>query len=346
VPRPRLILATALTALSCTVLSGDRPCDDDDDCDTSEACVERFCGPAAEGEGDAAEGEGDAAEGEGEAGEGEGEGDVGEGEGEGDAGEGEGEGDAGEGEGEAGEGEGEGEPPPTSCREVLARDPLAPSGEYTLDGPSGPITVTCEMTLHDGGWALVVDDDYTNGDPCPAPFVPKGSLSACGRDANTPITQASFAAPIAYTEVLGSIQGIAFDSLDAFAPPGVSVDVAYVDGVSVTTGAPRVHLFTLAASHEGTDNDCPCDDGGAPDPPPAIGDRWSCDRSAQTGVFDVANPLWDDVQRCLPLDQLDRYFQSAPLPAAVLDPIDVRLQIDDAANDEDLALMHLELYVR
>jgi len=44
-------------------------------------------------------------------------------------------------------------PPPTSCRDVLAADPSAPSGRYMLTvSPQSTVEVLCDMTASGGGW--------------------------------------------------------------------------------------------------------------------------------------------------------------------------------------------------
>jgi hypothetical protein len=238
---------------------------------------------------------------------------------------------------------------PRSCAEILANNPGTASGTFTIETLSGPAEVFCEMVRAGGGWTRVVLHDYGAGVPCPAPWVDPANdgIVACRRASGATQSSTSFAAPIAYRELLGSIQGIARDNLDAFGTSGTNIDQNYVDGISVTTGAPRLHLFTLAASHNQTNNDCPRD--GGPGPRAAItGGRFACDKAAnQPGQgFDTANPLWDDNMRDLPPGSSDRFFTSAPLSTPVTSAIEVRILLDQAASDEEFAIKRIELYVR
>ena len=51
-----------------------------------------------------------------------------------------------------------------------------------------------------------------------------------------------------YDQVCGRITGYQIGTVDAFIDgPDVAIDTYYVDGVSVTRGSPRQHIWTFAA---------------------------------------------------------------------------------------------------
>ena len=50
--------------------------------------------------------------------------------------------------------------------------------------------------------------------------------------------------------------------------------------------------------------------------------------------------------RQLPPASADRFFQSVPLATAVTGDVEVRIMMDENANDEQFAVTHVELYVR
>jgi hypothetical protein len=69
----------------------------------------------------------------------------------------------------------------TSCDDILSHNPAAADGRYTIDpdgdGAKDPITVTCDMTEMDGGWAVVSSDDFSNGAAGWSPSI----VSRCGK---------------------------------------------------------------------------------------------------------------------------------------------------------------------
>ena len=74
------------------------------------------------------------------------------------------------------------------------------------------------------------------------------SVRVCGR----PVTSSANCQPTLYTvghqynNVCGRVIGYQFATPDGFFP-AETIDQPYVDGVSVTYGAPRNHIWTFAA---------------------------------------------------------------------------------------------------
>ena len=98
-------------------------------------------------------------------------------------------------------------------------------------------------------------------------------------------------------------------------PPGIyvpdtlskTVNGVYVDGVSITLGDPRKHVWTYAVGVSDDFNyeygNCPCANHSALQAPLFVGDNYYCE-SGNTGVFDASvlyseDALWDGEQ-CLP----------------------------------------------
>ena len=68
------------------------------------------------------------------------------------------------------------------------------------------------------------------------------------------------------------------------------LDDAYVDGVSITVGSPRVHVWTYAAGFISTENqethNCPCNEGiyAGTSAPSFVGNDYYCEASTQAGT--------------------------------------------------------------
>ena len=85
---------------------------------------------------------------------------------------------------------------------------------------------------------------------------------------------------IQYSQVCGRIIGYQFGHPQAFFESGGrTIDEQYVDGVSLTYGSPRQHIWTFAGALDETDacNDasrCTCTDSSRPNPPPSLKFCW------------------------------------------------------------------------
>ena len=102
---------------------------------------------------------------------------------------------------------------------------------------------------------------------------------ACGRPVFSGASRPSQIFPIShqYSKVCGRVIGIQVASPDAFhTKQGTSINGGYIDGVSITHGSPRHHIWSYAGSvNEVTTNHnaCPCDHSGATQPQSFIVDN-------------------------------------------------------------------------
>ena len=111
--------------------------------------------------------------------------------------------------------------------------------------------------------------------------------SAAGRTCNSAMfpTQG-----IQYSQVCGRIIGYQFGEPEAFRlSGGRTIDGQYVDGVSLTYGSPRQHIWTFAGALDEADpnNDasrCTCTDSSRPNPPPSfVGNDYFCETGVPPG---------------------------------------------------------------
>ena len=228
--------------------------------------------------------------------------------------------------------------------------PAANNAPFPPDVPSIPST-----------WKKVGYLDMS--DPtqqCPAPWSKISSPRAsCGKKsiggACDSLTVGTFGA--SYGTVCGRFRGYQVGSPDAFNTGGSTLEANYVDGISITYGAPgnRQHIFTYAAAVFETvavDSDCPCAGGKAA--PSFIGSNYYCESgnpgSNWSNVLYSADILWDG-QEC---NGLEATCCSPPnlawfcktFPAPISGDLEVRMCMDEPTNNENMALDFFELYIK
>ena len=165
-----------------------------------------------------------------------------------------------------------------------------------------------------------------------------------------------------YNQVCGRIIGYQIGIPNAFNANGRSIDSNYVNGISVTHGSPRQHIWTFAT---GLDellqfNNCPCLTGNTAAAnlvPSFVGQNYFCESgltqwNATYGVFwPNGDPLWDG-QGCGPTSSCCT-FNSPPwfnvtLSSPTTNGIEVRIcdrhEITESYDDSPIQLM--ELYVK
>ena len=162
-------------------------------------------------------------------------------------------------------------PIPTSCQEIRNKQPNSPSGVYLLEtATNGTQYVYCnmeELCGSGGGWTRLAYLDMTDStENCPSGFrlYQSGGVRACGRITSNDASCVSVqfqSNGISYSQVCGRVVGYQYGSTDAVYPGrytgetyGSVIDSShndinsyYVDGVSITRGSPRQHVWTLMA---------------------------------------------------------------------------------------------------
>ena len=140
-------------------------------------------------------------------------------------------------------------------------------------------------------------------------------IRSCGRTQLSAGLCSSVMFPVGgvqYRQVCGRAIGYRFGHNYAFAgyhsAGRNTINVAYVDGLSVTHGqSPRTHIWTFTSGYfNGTSGDtdahvrCPCDEGNTFGSPPFVGNDYFCDSVATSNNYNVNpfrfhpdNALWD-----------------------------------------------------
>ena len=230
------------------------------------------------------------------------------------------------------------------------------------NGGCSPETYMCGGTE---GWRRVVYLDMT--DPtsiCPSGWQLTGySKRTCGRVSSSGNCD-SVTFPVSggqYKELCGRVKAYQFASTDAFYGYNFgkdrSIDGAYIDGVSLTHGSPRQHIWSFTAGLSEFDSRvpykyaCPCDAFGSPRVPSFVGNDFFCESGNNNGpwkrIIYANDPLWDgkncgSTSSCC---NIPSYF-TKQLSAPTSDDIEARICLDEDSNNENIAVEIFELYVK
>ena len=269
-------------------------------------------------------------------------------------------------------------PLPESCQEIQQRMATSPSGVYLIATSEKKTQyVYCHMeTLcdSDGGWTRLAHIDMTDrAENCPGGLrlYDVNEVRACGRPVSGGGSCHSIEYPshsVRYNQVCGRVRGYQYYTPDAVEPSigGVQhhndINSYYVDGLSLTRGTPRRHIWTFMAglkednSYSSGKYTCPCQTGSKQSVQSFIGNDYYCESGnpIQPGGFSpvlyTADPLWDG-EKCHGLES--DCCQSSTLPwfhkqlgTTTNDYIEVRLCSDESTGNEDISIEQLEIYVK
>ena len=253
---------------------------------------------------------------------------------------------------------------PVSCQDIKAVLPNSPTGYYHVNSRN----IYCNMdTLcgSGGGWTRLGYLDMTDASQsCPAGFrlYEVGGVRACGRPVINTGSTVSVNFPtngIKYTQICGRVTGYQYCSTDALINGG-NVNSIYVDGVSITRGSPREHVWTFASGVSDTHTNypplmCPCATGSSQNVPSFIGQHYFCEsgnhNSFWSQVLYTSDPLWDG-QGCGPNEGACCGVPGLPWfhrdygTNSTSDDIELRVCGNQGTGDEDNAVSFYEIYVK
>ena len=232
-----------------------------------------------------------------------------------------------------------------------------------------------ELEVHEisqcgeGLWYRVAYLNMSNSTQvCPSNWVEiSAPVRTCGRPPSSvpscPGIQYS-ARSLQYSKVCGRVIGYQDGSSDAFYPGRslMSPDDIYVDGVSLTHGMPRNHIWTFAVG--GTDGsirdddvNCPCVNPVARSnvfPPSFVGDNYFCEsgnhgrRLGGRENFFEEDPVWDGEQcegACCTNGKSPPWFHMN-LPKPTTDDIEIRICGSEGTHNEDSPVQMFEIYIQ
>ena len=167
-----------------------------------------------------------------------------------------------------------------------------------------------------------------------------------------------FATSGPYNQVCGRVLGYQKGTTDAFfnALNNEDIDGPYIDGVSLTNGAPtnRTHIWSFASAlntHSSeTSSSCPCSNTMTDWPyqvPSFIGNNYFCD-SGLAALASWDDPLWDGkgcgaTSTCCEFNNPPWFY--AKLPATTSDDLELRICRDEPQVNENVLVSFIELYV-
>ena len=195
---------------------------------------------------------------------------------------------------------------------------------------------------------------------CPAGFrkVTDSGKTMCGGQGSSCISTTFSSHGLQYSRVCGKIIGYQYYTPDAFDPYYLqrrSIDGVFVDGIVLTHGSPRNHIWTFASGFSQLANrtGCPCNRGSYSYAfPPYVGTDYFCDSGNHNEqwlqIYYTNDPLWDGAGcvsgSCCTFNSPPWFCKNLSTPTT--DDIQLRLCLDEALSNEDVLFEIVELYVQ
>ena len=202
-----------------------------------------------------------------------------------------------------------------------------------------------------------------------------GGLRACGRQSSSSgsCQSVKFSSNgINYSQVCGKVVGYQYasaDAIDQTRGTGLTshndINSHYVDGISLTHGSSRQHIWTFMAGLieasiyiDGRFN-CPCSQGSLQNStiPSFIGNDYFCESGNPStnskidfSTLYTVDPLWDG-KGCGSLEQTCCQAPGLPwfhkvLNSTTTDYLEMRVCGDQETNDEDVPVNYYEIYIK
>ena len=259
--------------------------------------------------------------------------------------------------------------PGQSCADIFEKNPSSrgKSGHYLIR-TNDLFLAQCDMgTENEGkkeGWLRIADFDVSKGDDCPKGWrkTKVNSIEMCRSLYDTAgCYSATFSVNgTRYRKIRGMVRGYQQGSTDSFDSRRShrGINTAYVDGVSITLGNPRKHVWTYIAGisddYDYPTSNCPCAAVPGPIPPSFVGEYYYCE-SGNRGPFEYTvhytdDPLWDgagcfhDNNNCCTNVGLPWFYRE--FPEAQHEDIEVRICADQVYNDEAVLVDQLKLLIQ
>ena len=256
--------------------------------------------------------------------------------------------------------------PGKSCLDIYHKNPNSrgTSQQFIIKIGNHHQFVHCDMNLKCGGekgWMRVVKINVAAGDNCPSGWrkitTPTKACKAPSSKAGC--YSAQFAThSVPYSRVCGMVIGYQKGTTDAFHRGGeVSINRPYLDGISITYGIPRKHLWSYAAGFSEISIhhhlNCPCSTRHGSLPPSFVHDYYYCESGSNGGFqyasYFIGDPLWDgngcsSKDNCCTQPNLPWFYRQIPLTSS--EDLEARICYDQIFADEAVLVKEIQLYVQ
>ena len=213
-----------------------------------------------------------------------------------------------------------------------------------------------------GGWtnvAYINMDDSTHHCPQPWKEITQNSHRACGRKSSGCHSVMFNTSGKRYDKVCGRIIAYQYGNPEGFSTDSVhlfNLNSYYIDGVSLTRGNPRQHIWSFVMGQDQTSRNsyvCPCVYDYHVTVPSFIGKNYFCDAALTRYAADTPkilhtdNPLWDG-ENCGEAPNCCNHnsWFNATLPTTTNDSLEVRICSNEPPDQEDARIKLLDLYVK
>ena len=259
-----------------------------------------------------------------------------------------------------------------SCEDIYNNNPETgnKNGYYPINDN---MWIFCNMTLIaaiadgsmilscagvEGQWRRIAGINISAGDDCPMGWLKSShnGVSFCRAQSDNAGCYSTFFSTnrVSYQHTCGRARGYQLGSPDGFT--GGTIDSSYVDGLSITHGNPRQHIWPYAVGVTDNGNygccNCPCAATPGPAPPSFVGSNYYCESGAGsscTYTYYFSDPLWDGAgcsasnTCCSNTNQPWFHHQ---LSSITQDDIEVRICRDEMFSNEGILVDILELYIQ
>uniref|UniRef100_A0A1X7SQN7 Fibrinogen C-terminal domain-containing protein n=1 Tax=Amphimedon queenslandica TaxID=400682 RepID=A0A1X7SQN7_AMPQE len=207
-----------------------------------------------------------------------------------------------------------------------------------------------------GAWtrlAYLDMSDATQNCPSGLRYYQSGGVRVCGRtNSGSGCSSATYPSNgISYSQICGRVTGYQFGHVNGI--DGVNnINANYLDGVSITRGSPRQHVWSFIAEYSQTH--CPCATGNSESVRSFMGSNWFCESGNDGGASNslyTGDPLWDGLNcggtegPCCNVPGIP-WFHRDYGSTTTTDYIEFRICADAGYTGEDSPLSFYEIYVK